>query len=156
MNINPLEDFDLGEITQLEGETWLCLVFRVLNNFFCHFPVSCERGISGKLVVTDDGHYRNQITELDEWDVREIYFSQADTEKIHSQRFLEQTPRQFYAELDLVIATLGIDIEKLCQTVAQYSYEKKTEQSSEEIWTLLLPIFIAMRKLGYSKAELVQ
>jgi hypothetical protein len=142
-----------------------------LNNFFCHF--SLLNSPEETLVCEEfypDGLYR--MLQKDRWDVLSRisiknfllkHLSHVALDECcadRSDKRLDQTPRQFYAEVDGVVESLGISAEEIAKRINAVLMQRHDVSIEElrrltaELDTFLLPIYIALREAGYNKADL--
>jgi len=139
-----------AETVRRRGESYSHAHMRVLNNFFMRFPV----GNDPHNTDGDEGlHRRNSKPD---WNVPSIvtYPDQGYSEKKGSQ-----TPAEFFAEVDRTVAELGIEIAEISRRINRWIYEGKKsdearERLSKEMWDILIPVYIALRKKGYSRKDL--
>ena len=67
----------------------------------------------------------------------------------HSKVFLQQTPHQFFETLDKTLEETYIDKNEVKKLAASKNYDDRLK-----MYHLLLPAYIRMRELGYTKGEL--
>jgi hypothetical protein len=137
-----------------------------LNCFFRHFRFM-ERPKGTPASIFLDGWSRMQ--HQDQWSVSRrtgisnypfSYPSLAECCADRSDKRLDQTPRQFYAEVDGVVESLGISAEEIAKRINAVLMQRHDVSIEElrrltaELDTFLLPIYIALREAGYNKADL--
>jgi uncharacterized protein YeaO (DUF488 family) len=133
-----------------------------LNNFYTRFPLSVENQGLARMVAVN--HW-NQVH-------REVYRRYCDDEQDfqdfcakYSDRFLDETPSQFFAELDRTVVETGLSLEAVTEKVNAFqvafkhlfeSEEKRAEahRVSKELNDYLTPVYIALRAKGYNRKEL--
>lgn len=139
-----------------------------LNNFFTRFPLNDGSDFS-------NGIYRTCLADC--WDVpirtklRSVYLevkfsgSLEDYCAKHSDKYLAQTPREFFAELDSTVVEVGLSLEAIAAKIHSYQAASKhlfespearrlVEQASEELNSYLTPVYVALREKGYNRKEL--
>ena len=111
----------------------------LLNNFHLHLPHE-----NPGLMI-----YRNMITFIDKeaWnkpfgEIMSIVSGGREGGATYSELFLNQTPKEFYAVVDEVTEMRKIDPKKIFAV---------KEQSQEKMNKLLMPIYVDLRKKGYSR-----
>ncbi|MDO8593723.1 MAG: hypothetical protein Q7R59_02415 [bacterium] len=77
-----------------------------------------------------------------------------------SEKRLDQTQEQFYAEVDKVVQELEMDMVLIQKTINVYIHDREYEDKNprELIKVLdkfLAPIYVALRKKGYNSQDLV-
>jgi hypothetical protein len=139
---------------------------KFLNNFFCHFCIGDE---PYKINLPAEGHYRGLLTDC--WNRTQfehckesgIFNDDEDLQRYcenKSDKRLNQTPAEFYAEVDQTIIEVGMTIELVAQTINAYLHERRGKigdmacEIQNKLESFLLPIYIALRKKGYNKADL--
>lgn len=117
-----------------------------LNNFHLHFVDS-----EGKSYYRDLYQYPNK---LKLWDSRPIDDKRQRPDPQISSRKWNVTPRQFYEEVDAVTAVLGIDPQDIANLIEKFNsnYSKGVEK---KLWDLLIPVYVKLRKRGYSRFDLI-
>ncbi len=165
------EEYEMGKYVPYE-ETEVLSGHGVpdLNNFLSHFRfLEKPKETSVCDEYFPDGMYR--VFAKDEWDV--TYRAQineilrgASTESFdeycagRSDKCLNQTPRQFYAEFDGVVERLGISPDVIAKKINAYLMQRRSIPREESLRLnaklniFLLPIYIALREVGYNKKDL--
>lgn len=144
----------MGQYTPLNDEDG-----GMLNNFFCHFcfdkkhlmPDGFYRTISAKHWNTTFRDYmKGQIDHF--VDKLEGYFSS------RSDKILDQTPAEFYAEVDRATIEVGCDATVIAEMICDFKDKSNTREQAIDKYTLLdsyiRPIYMALRKEGYNKVDL--
>jgi hypothetical protein len=78
----------------------------------------------------------------------------------HSDKYLDQTPAQFYAEIETVMVDLGISVDEITTYLNVKVHDEKTRDFGgtgmiEDTLNLpLRPIYQALRERGYNKKDL--
>ncbi len=78
----------------------------------------------------------------------------------HSDKYLNQTPAEFYAEIDAVMGELGISTEVIARHLNVKVHEQQTRSLDgsgpfvDDLNLPLRPIYQALRERGYNKKEL--
>jgi len=127
-----------------------------LNNFYCHFPIATTTAKGQPFL----GLYRQLIEESNRWDITyRAAYAAPSTSK--SNKRLNQTPRQFYDEIDAVVLMLGISMKDLSETIYNAVLVKPRPSDPNDpkwkrMWELLFPIYVELRKRGYSPLDLCQ
>lgn len=138
-----------------------------LNNFFCHFHIGNDPyptdqpegfyrnvGRGGKFAGRTYRDFVAEFSGLSGKDLEEYFVDRSD-------KRLSQTPEQFYAEIDRTIREVGIDMEKLQREINVYTHDrsldnwKNDKKMFENLCKLLMPIYIALRRKGYNREDLV-
>jgi hypothetical protein len=130
-----------AEVRRKKGESYRAAFIRVLNNFFFRFK---------------GGYMRRLDKENSMLDSRPGY--KGESAKGLSPRFLKQTYREFYAEIDAAVKELGIPYDKVHQVVDDMGKRNYDPQHDEAIykaaWKTLMPIYRVLRRRGYNQSEL--
>lgn len=129
------------EIKKKKGESHANLCCRVLNNFFFYFP-----GPNG---------YREGLQSRGQWKTPFREFISPD---LRSDKRLDQTPEQFYTEIDATVAEIGMELEDVSAFLCRFFAEGGTSNDEddarfEELWKTLSPIYVALRKKGYTSQD---
>ncbi len=133
-----------------------------LNNFYLSFPYSAE----GQGLV--------RVASAVFWDItfREVYrgmcrseqeFQQCCSE--YSNKHLNQTPGQFFAELDSTVIEVGHNLGCIAEKIRAYGEVSEHCLESDETLTMarklskeledyLTPVYVALRLKGYNRKEL--
>lgn len=145
----------MGKYVPLEAEE-----LRFLNNFFCHFPIgndpypNCKP--KGFYRTAHEGHWNTKILEL----VREFPFQSKDS--LHrycegkSDKYLDGTFAEFYAEVDRTVEELGMPMAIVSRTVNAYEHNQRegSPEGTRRLDEFLAPIYAALRIKGYNKDDL--
>ncbi len=175
--------FSPEEVKMRDDESYWAAFPRILNNFFARFVI----GNKPYRCVGDPRGYRSM--EADYWnEVRRyngegIYGDGDEYGHLHTDKYRNQTPRQFYGEIDDLIVQHGLTVEKVAEIINDAYFGSKIKYSStwrgslhrrlekwfpfyrdwvekrrEAKWKLmfetLLPIYIELRQRGYSTYDL--
>jgi len=136
-----------------------------LNNFFAHFPVGNDpypaaipEGLyrmTGHLASFWGKTYKESMIEsgLSESELQDYYSDRSD-------KRLNQTPEQFYAEVDRTVQELGMDMTLIQKTINIFLHDSRVEscenslELSKILDEFLAPVYVALRNRGYNKADL--
>lgn len=133
-----------------------------LNNFYTRFPLSVENQGLARMVAVN--HWNQVHREVYRGYCRDGQDFQDFCAK-YSDRFLDETPAQFFAELDRTVAEVGLSLEEVSKKIRALeavfellfeSEEKRAEAErvSQELIDYLTPVYIALRAKGYNSKEL--
>ncbi|HEY0907817.1 MAG TPA: hypothetical protein VGE35_00530 [Candidatus Paceibacterota bacterium] len=145
---------DIPELTALPDGTYRATddhrgVVGVLNNLCLRFPGSVD-------VAPDLGRSRYNVDELGIWDERISEKWAKDGSRPgweYSQLRLSQTNREFFAAIDRAVCEAGIALESIKE--ANLALGRLTGKAwAEEYEKKFLPIYIVLRKKGYSRRDL--
>lgn len=145
-----------------------------LNNFFCHF----RWGDTPYEMAFPEGLYRANLHDV--WDktflenATEFFtkhsppdFLDKSLERLITERsdlILSQTPQQFFAVVEETIREVGLTAEEVARTINTYLHEREKipipdfEQSfvfHHRLDDFLAPIYLALRKKGYNRVDLI-
>ena len=152
MNAEPFTD---EEIVPMPGETVLRRYIRVMNNFHLHFPAGNDPHNYEDQPTFFEGFNRFMAKEAG-WD--STYRELGGNPLFLSDRKLNQTPRLFYEEIDLTVEELGLGMASVSQAVnlmlSQRHHGIEAGRVADIAWAALYPIYVALRKKGYSKEDL--
>ena len=130
----------------------------LLNNFFCHFPIGNDPYKNPR----PQGMYRTAsaknwnrttrefLAEQPAEEVQRDYFGKSD-------KYLDQSVAEFYAEVDRTVEELGISMFVISKKINKYLYTQRGEEGEERgkrVDELLGPIYAALRNKGYNRPEL--
>lgn len=137
-----------------------------LGNFFYHFRFGDESGCP-------EGIWRTCVTDVWNTTHREIYEGRACLFKDHfsevfgklSDKYLNQTPSDFYGEVDSTIIELGLDSSVISKKIKNFvaipsklkpknALELSTHTEARALTDYLVIIYIALRKKGYNPFDL--
>lgn len=130
----------------------------LLNNFFCHFPVGNEPYKNPR----PQGMYRTAHAKNWNKMTRELLAEQPieDVQRDYlqkSDKFLDQSAAEFYAEIDRTVMELGVSMDVISKAINIYHHNQCGEigeESGRHMDDLLRPIYRALRQKGYNKPEL--
>ncbi len=139
----PLNDEDLG----------------FLNNFFCHFRF-------GESQVMPDGLYRTVRASY--WHIVQREYMKSEAKMYggnlaeyfssRSDKALDQTPAEFYNEVDRTTIEVGCNVEVIMEMILDFQKPNNTrEQTFEKFDALekyIRPIYTALRQKGYNRSDL--
>lgn len=137
------EIYSLKEIKRKRGESYQKFQQRVLNNFYMRF----SKG---------GGSYRWFIdVHTKDWDSRPSEKPGAVQGKMSNLRW-NQTNREFYETLDLVIGECGCTLIEVRKAIDIFNdwIRVQPEPRHKQLWEILRPIYVALRKKGYSISDL--
>ena len=83
-----------------------------------------------------------------------------DYYQAHSDKYLDQTPAEFYVEVDTVMTELGISAEEIARYLNIKVHEQQTRPPGrsgpfvDDLNLPLRPIYQALRERGYNKKDL--
>lgn len=138
-----------------------------LNNFFTRFPL----GIEPYLHKYPEGLYRYTMSGI-AWKktkrvslkelVGEVFRDEADLLdhcEAYSDKYLDQTPAEFCAEINLVMNELGISVQEITRYLNIKVHEQKIGLPEDtpfvdDLNLPLRPIYQALRERGYNKKDL--
>jgi len=153
--MNGYEPFTDEEIAPLPGETVFRRYMRVLNNFHMHFPAGNSPHNYEDEPIFSEGYYRFMANEAG-WDstFRELGYNP----RFQSEKRLNQTPKQFYEEVDRTVEELGMSMTSVSEAVNLMLSRRhlgiEAGSIADIVWPALYPIYVALRKKGYSKEDL--
>lgn len=128
------------EIRKKRGESYSDLTCRVLNNFFFYFL---------------EGGYRSRLKESGKW---KCSFREFTSPNLRSDKKLDQTPEQFYTEIDTTVVEIGMKLDDVSFFLYRFFEDGGTSLTDdvhfEELWKVLSPIYIALRKKGYTSQDI--
>jgi hypothetical protein len=137
--------YSLQQARKKRGESYANAVRRVMNNFYMYF--------------SPDGVYRRELRGQC-WNITWIAYLLQDKDaegltQPYSHKRLHQTGEEFIAEMDRTVEELGKS-KDITEAIRRfYSKESDREQLYKGLWDSLLPVYIALRKKGYSARDLV-
>lgn len=138
--------FSLSEVEKLEGETFRAAYGRVLNNFYCWFPI----GDTPHKHKNPLGLYRTVFTGRDTVSRTMM----CENEKCHfSEKAANQTANEKFDSFDACVKEMGIPMVTLSEIINR-AFGKRKEEDFELLWNLMIPIYIELRKRGYSPADI--
>ncbi len=136
-----------------------------LNNFLGHFAIGNDPHPSH----SPDGFSRTNFHSLGLWNesyrdsLVNLGLSESQIRDGYSDRSdkrLNQTHEQFYAEIDRTTQELGMDLALVQRTINIYLYESRRKdcvvprELSRSLDQFLAPIYKALRLKGYNKSDL--
>ena len=131
---------------------------KTMNNFFMLFSLSEEVGKKSFV-----GSIRKNVEDLKKEDqlISETFNAETDKE-LHSKKLLEQTWREFFAEIDQTtqeLATQGLcpSLKKIREMIDRQVKEKYSEKAAElleELNEKIKPIFERLLEKGYMHYDL--
>lgn len=131
-----------------------------LGGFYLHFCV----GNSPFIVDMPDGLYRTNLREGGHWEttfhdrIRQIARSEYDYHRYcleRSQQKLAQTPAQFYAVVDQMVAESHISASRIARAInVLIGDAEDMPRKFDALTHLLFPVYIALRHQGYVIADL--
>jgi hypothetical protein len=140
--MNPTYDpFKKSEIRRKKNEGYGAAFGRVLNNFHFYFRGGYYRFIANDAFMNLRGYSDGTETEG------------------RSPLRLQQTRREFYAEVDKVVEELGISYDRVCEVVDVIVKRGNDTDFNEEAvwkpaWQTLIPIYVALRRRGYNSRDI--
>lgn len=156
------QDFSANEIAFRPRASATSNCIRILGNFQNKFPLGNKPTDPTGHDLTADGIDRTRARRfIKNWLVshkESILYEGPHAKRGRSEKWLEQNPAEFYGEIDRTVSELEISMEKLAETVNRFvflSREKDPEPLYEELLEILLPVYIALRKKGYSRRDLI-
>jgi hypothetical protein len=144
---------ELGVI--VAGERSLAFV---LNNFYTHFPtVKMKKSERGREVSAGEGFWRSMLKELGWWDELppEGKRGVASGDYRNSPMRMNQTGKAFYAELDKVAKEVGLTKRQVSVAASEWICLEHTSENIERFGNIILRVYVAMRKKGYTQKDLV-
>jgi hypothetical protein len=139
-------------------------VEKFLNNFYTRFPSGTGPFPYGlaRFVLNDCWNKTNQER------LREIYSHSEEEFQDHcsrvSDRYLAETPEQFFAELDKTVLEVGLSFDQIKERIKTYSAagdsiggDDRTNIRQHHMNILndyLIPVYKALRLKGYNIKEL--
>ncbi len=144
--------FDESEIVLDLSQGWAIGYCNILNNFHLHFPLGDIPVKTGG----NEGMYRSQARELGAWDRPFGETMEEDGGRFFTELRLRQTGAEFYAVLDGVVATLGLQMPRISEAINDARVNKVGDQEEKHrvLYELLLPVYKEMRKKGYDVMDL--
>ena len=131
-----------------------------LNNFFCHFPIGNDpypnRYPNGMYRTAHEGDWNMKMLEI----VQKFPFQSEDTRcrycESKSDKYLGQTPAEFYTEVDRTVEELGMSVSVVSRTINAYHHNQRDvgKEGAKHLDEFLAPIYAALRNNGYNKADL--
>lgn len=138
-----------------------------LNNFFAHFTV----GIDPYPSSMPEGFSRTNFRNLECWDKSYkdalVFLGLSESATVlseHSDRSdkrLNQTQEQFYAEIDMTMGKLGMEMTIVQKRINAYVHDTRCEdcknprELSRNLDSFLSPVYVALRKKGYNPSDLI-
>jgi hypothetical protein len=139
-----------------------------INNFFCRFPYGEGSAYpEGTTRFSYAKHWDDVIRQsirnsLERISSKVDFIDYCAT---RSDLYLDQTPRQFFAELDRTVVELGLSVEAITAKIRTFHSASKSlfnsddsrrvaNNASREMNEYLKPVYIALRRKGYNKADL--
>lgn len=112
-----------------------------MNNFFCNVSMApgYRRADYASVQALQEKHRQ--------------FFGRATEMEGFSLKRLDDTNQAFFDEIDAVIEDLGIKRQEIERLVVERA--AKSEEAQKALDTLLLPVYKALRKRGYSHRDLV-
>lgn len=150
----------MADARKKRGESYCVAFGRVMNNFHMHFPIGNIPNDATESAMTPQGFYRAFSLERC-WNItRRLLLSQdpssSDNDKAkYSDKRLDQTAEQFYEEIDKTVQEVGIPMKKISEVVNRRMFGESGEVLYKDMWEVLLPVYRALRKKGYSHGDLV-
>ncbi len=126
-----------------------------LNNFLAHFPV----GDDPYPYHLPEGFYRS-ISLSDEFRHKKYLEVVGNPSNISDKR-LNQTQHEFYTEVDATIREIEMDELEIRKTINIFIHDSRLEDCSDteglikNLDGFLAPIYIALRKKGYNRGDLI-
>jgi hypothetical protein len=128
-----------------------------LNNFFCHFncpghelfPEGLYRTTSKNFWNTTFNNYAGRLGQDESYD------------ELGSEKKINQTPSQFYSEIDEVTNLLQVDTKKVTHLILEMQQFQNignnidAEKVYEGLDKHLRPIYLELRNRGYNPEDLV-
>jgi hypothetical protein len=145
---------EFPELAEVPGEAWSTRFIRVMNNFHLRFPtVSDPPGYYRKITEKQNGMdrtYAERFGPLEDWNRGK------DEGSLTSSLHWHQTGREYYTELDCTVVEEGGNLSAIAAGIDAFEAQRDadTEAAYEALWHLLLPIYIGMRKKGYTSYDL--
>jgi len=136
---------------------WNDHMFWVLNNFFLYFVFMPKNGDTyfGRYFRNDHrlqlDAYRELRRELPDAGIP------SEEESSHSSLYFSQTRHQFITEIEHVAEEITGSLQKIREIVDRWRFNtssNRTEENARECFKALIPIYIALRKKGYSRSDL--
>lgn len=152
--LNTLKPYTPAETRRKKGESYLSSCSRVMNNFHLKFPVGNVPHHTGEHA---EGYLRGLARQY-WWNVLYGDRFPSANDGFHSEKMLCQTGAQFYGEIDATVEKLGILMTRVSEVVNRVIYTEDPKEGEEQLyknmWKILLPIYIALRKKRYSQQDL--
>ena len=169
--------FSHEEIARRDDESYYWAFVRLFNNFFNLFPLGEKPYPSNE---SPQGAKRG--LEAKNWDVVRknngigVFGDNDEHANWYTDKYRNQTPHQFYNEVDQIICECGFTVEKVAEIVNDAylrcerplwkrklenripPYKRLMQRTREKKWKLmfetLLPVYVELRHRGYSHYEL--
>ncbi|MDO8593806.1 MAG: hypothetical protein Q7R59_02835 [bacterium] len=103
-----------------------------------------------------DGKWNTKMLEI----MQEFPFQSEDTRRRYceskSDKYLGQTPAEFYAEVDRTVGELQMSMSVVSRTINAYFHNQREagHEGSKRIDIFLSPLYAALRNKGYNKSDL--
>ena len=152
-----LTPFAPEEVARNDGETYHETFFRVLNNFHFRFPF----GNTPNESKYPEGYYKTLAISFGHFDK---VFGEAHPSVISygisSERRMKKTSREFFAEIETAVKELGFSESQIAEALNVVCLCHNDDPVARDgewklVWEMLCPIYIELRKRGYSKQDLI-
>jgi hypothetical protein len=127
-----------------------------LNNFYTRFPSGIGTYPQGLDRATWESDWHKTHREVfRSWDTFTSVEDFDDFCSRLSDRYLDETPEQFFAELDRTVIEVGLSPDIIMEKIqASKNDHLSSREESLDRDEYLKPVYIAMRNKGYNKKEL--
>ncbi|MDB5259612.1 MAG: hypothetical protein JWO73_820 [Candidatus Taylorbacteria bacterium] len=129
----------------------------ILNNFYLRFPSVKMKRWDGETHKGGASYNRKMTKDLGWLDLPHNHKGGWETEGngfVYSVKKGQQTPRQFYRELDRAVREAGFTSKQMSVAVTEWYCLKHTPETIEKFGPIILAVYIKLRKKGYTYRDL--
>ena len=133
-------------------------VQNVLNNFMFNFPTVESKRDDGTLRPAKSSFYKRSIQDFGSWTRKNKeskgWVTSGNNGYVYSELKGNQTPEEFFAEIDKTIAEADFTTEQVAVAGTEFWVGERTPESFERFAPVLIAVYIRLRQKGYTRRDL--